>query len=62
MQLQHVSALQGHLQATVHQLKLPHCTSSYVSVSHAIEIYNSIVCVERPKHVAIECDFNGTLK
>jgi hypothetical protein len=27
IQLQHVSALQGHLQAVVHQLKLLHCNS-----------------------------------
>jgi hypothetical protein len=36
IQLQHVSAFQGHLQAVVHHLKLPHYISSYMNASHAI--------------------------
>jgi hypothetical protein len=71
--LQHVSTLQGHLQAIVHQLKLPHCVRFYSNASYAIAYRRRRGAVSigeqfpedglvRPKHVVIECDFSGILK
>jgi hypothetical protein len=49
--LRHVSTLQGHPQATVNRLKLPHYISSYVNILHATIACHR--CLRMYAHVAL---------